>query len=116
MKKKKEIISKNYLEKIPARKEGIDWDKNEDGKVTLHIKNTGLMNKIAQKLFKKPEVSHIYLDEMGSFVWPILDGKMDIIAIGKLVKAEFGEKAEPLYERLAKYFQILDSYGFVGWR
>ena len=116
MKKKKEVISKNYLEKIPARKEGIDWDKNDENKVTLHIKNEGLMNKIAQKLFKKPEVSHIYLDEMGSFVWPVLDGKMDIIAIGELVKAEFGEKAEPLYERLSKYFQILDSYGFVEWR
>lgn len=116
MKKKKEVISKNYLEKIPARKEEIDWDKNEEGKVTLHIKNTGLMNRVAQKLFKKPEVSHVYLDDMGSFVWPILDGNKDIIAIGELVKAEFGEKAEPLYERLAKYFQILDSYGFVEWR
>ena len=116
MKKKKEVISKNYLEKIPARKEGIDWDKNEEGKVTLHIKNVGLMNKIAQKLFKKPEVSHIYLDEMGSFIWPLLDGKKDIIALGELVKEEFGEKAEPLYERLAKYFQILDSYNFIEWK
>ena len=116
MKKKKEVISSNYLEKIPMRKEGIDWDKREEGKVTLHIKNTGLMNKIAQKLFKKPEVSHIYLDEIGSFVWPILDGNKDIIALGELVKAEFGEKAEPLYERLAKYFQILDSYSFVEWK
>ena len=116
MKKKKEVISKNYLEKIPMRKTGIDWDKNEEGKVTLHIKNTGLMNRIAQKLFKKPEVSHVYLDDMGSFVWPILDGNKDIITRGELVKAEFGEKAEPLYERLAKYFQILDSYSFVEWK
>lgn len=116
MKKKKDVISKNYLEKIPTRKTGIDWDKNEEGKVTLHIKNVGLMNKIAQKLFKKPEVSHIYLDDIGSFVWPLLDGEKDIIALGELVKEEFGEKAEPLYERLAKYFQILDSYSFVEWK
>ena len=50
---------------------------------------------------------------MGSFVWPIIDGERDIISIGEDVKAHFGEKAEPLYERLAKYFQILESYGFV---
>ena len=31
------------------------------------------------------------------------------------LKEKFGEKAEPLYPRLAKYFQILDSYGFVQW-
>ena len=40
MKKKKEVISKNYLEKIPARKEGIDWDKNDDNKVTLTLDRT----------------------------------------------------------------------------
>lgn len=114
-KNKKEVISQNYLEKIPMRKTGMDWDKEDAGKVTLHIENVGLMNKIAQKLFKKPKVSHVHLDDIGSFVWPLLDGEKDIIALGKLVKEEFGDKAEPLYERLAKYFQILDSYGFVEW-
>ena len=53
---------------------------------------------------------------MGSFVWPLLDGEKDIVAIGVLVKEHFGEEAEPLYERLAKYFQILDSYSFVEWK
>ena len=52
---------------------------------------------------------------MGSFVWPLLDGEKDIIALGKLVKEHFGDKAEPLYERLAKYFQILESYTFIQW-
>ena len=51
---------------------------------------------------------------MGSFVWPLIDGEKDITEIGKTVKEHFGEKAEPLYERLAKYFQILESYGFIS--
>jgi hypothetical protein len=53
---------------------------------------------------------------MGSFVWPLLDGEKDIVALGLLVKEHFGDKAEPLYERLAKYFQILDSYSFIRWK
>ncbi len=116
MKKKQNIISKNYLEKIPIRKEGLEWSADEEGKVTLYIKNEGLMNRIAQKLFKKPKVSQVHLDEIGNYVWPILDGEKDIIALGELVKAEFGEKAEPLYERLARYFQILESYNFIEWK
>ncbi len=116
MKKKQNVISKNYLEKIPVRKEGLEWATDEEGKVTLYIKNEGLMNRVAQKLFKKPKVSQVHLDEIGNFVWPILDGEKDIIALGELVKAEFGEKAEPLYERLAKYFQILESYKFIEWK
>ena len=53
---------------------------------------------------------------MGSFVWPLMDGKKDITAIGVEVKEHFGEKAEPLYERRARYFQILDSYHFIQWK
>ena len=112
--KKKTKESGNYLDKIPCRKNGISWDE-KDGIVTLNIENKGLFNKIAQKLFKKPKISYIHLDEFGSFVWTVSDGVEDITAIGERVKEKFGEKAEPLYPRLAKYFQILDSYGFVQW-
>ena len=116
MKRKKDIISQNYLEKIPVRPEHIKWSKEENGNVTLEFENTGFFNHVAQKFFKKPKVSYVHLDEIGSFVWPILDGEKNIIDLGKLVEAQFGEKANPLYERLAKYFQILDSYQFVEWK
>ena len=116
MKKKKNIISKNYLEQIPMRPEQLGWKTDDKGMVTLEIENTGVFNRIAQKLFKRPKISYVHLDETGSFVWPILDGEKDIVAIGKLVEEKFGEEAHPLYERLAKYFQILDSYGFVEWK
>ena len=103
----------NYLEKIPCRKESIGWTTDGEGKVTLEIENKGVFNKIAQKLFKKPKISYIHLDETGSFVWPIIDGQTDITALGLKVKEKFGDAAEPLYPRLSKYFQILESYGFV---
>ena len=116
MKKNKNVISENYLERKPARPEGISWSADENGIVTLDIENTGAFNRIAQKLLKKPKVTHIHLDEIGSFVWPLLDGEKNIIELGKEVEKHFGEKATPLYERLAKYFQILDSYHFVEWK
>ena len=116
MKKNKNVISENYLERKPARPEGISWSADENGIITLDIENTGAFNRIAQKFFKKPKVTHIHLDEIGSFVWPLLDGEKNIIELGKEVENHFGEKANPLYERLAKYFQILDSYHFVEWK
>ena len=116
MKKNKNAVSQNYLEKIPVRPEHIKWTVDENDIVTLNIENKGLFNRIAQKIFKKPEVSYVHLDEMGSFVWPLLDGEKNIIELGEAVREHFGDKAEPLYERLAKYFQILDSYGFIEWK
>ena len=118
MKKKgnKSKEEENYLERRPMRQEQVKWFVDEKGFVTLQIENKGFYNRLAQKLFKKPKSSQIHLDEMGSFVWPFLDGEKDIVALGELVETHFGEEAEPLYERLAKYFQILDSYSFIAWK
>ena len=113
---KKEIINENYLERKPVRKEGLSWTQDEEGNITLEIENTGFFNIVAQKLFKKPKVSYIHLDENGSFLWPLLDGEKTILELGVSVKEKFGEKAEPLYERLTKYFQILESYKFIEFR
>ena len=111
---KKEVINENYLEKIPVRNENISWKQDDENKVTLEIENTGFFNFLAQKLFKKPRISYIHLDDMGSFIWPLIDGEKSVLDISVPFEAHFGEKAQPLYERIAKYFQILESYGFIG--
>ena len=105
----------NYLDKIPVHPEGIPWKTDENGIVTLEIENKGAMNRIAQKLFKKPKVSYIHLDKTGSVVWPLIDGKKSITDLAAEVDAEFGEEAHPLYERLAQFFRVLDSYKFISW-
>ena len=107
--------SENYLERKPLRKESIGWKTEENGLVTLEIENKGVANRIAQKRLKKPIISYVHLDEMGSFIWPLMDGEKNIIELGRMVEERFGEKANPLYERLAKYFQILESYNFIKW-
>ena len=110
----KKKLETNFLEKIPERATHLEWTIDESSVVTLSIENKGFFNSVAQKLFKKPKISYVHLDELGSFVWPLIDGKTDITTLGVKVKEKFGEKAEPLYPRLAKYFQILESYGFVA--
>lgn len=113
MKKRKTVIEQNYLDNIPVRNPSLRFTTDEAGAVTLEIDNTGFVNRLAQKLLKKPKVTYIHLDENGSFVWPLIDGQTSIFELGKAVDAHFGEAAHPLYERLARYFQILEGYGFV---
>lgn len=104
--------SENYLEKKPCRSSTIVWSEAE-GIVTLEIENKGLMNRIFQVILKKPKVSYIHLDELGSFVWKLMDGNRDILSIGKDVKEHFGEACEPLYERLSTFIKTMESYGFL---
>ena len=113
---KKNIKDENYLEKKPICKNGLNWSKDENGNVTLEMENKGVANRIMQKLIKKPEISYIHLDEMGSFIWPLMDGERDIFEIGKFVEEHFGEKANPLYERLSQYFKTLEKYNFIEYK
>jgi hypothetical protein len=81
--------------------------------VVLDIENTGVFNKIAQKLFGKPRITHVHLDEFGSFVWGQIDGKRTVAQIAEAVHEQFGEAAEPLHPRIVKYLQIVKSYNFI---
>ncbi|MCI7657437.1 PqqD family protein [Anaerotignum sp.] len=112
MKKKNKAPQINYLDMIPSHNIK-DWQTSEDGVVTLMVENSGLFHSIAQKVFKKPKYTQVHLDATGSFLWPRMDGIKSVAELALEVKAEFGEAAEPLYPRIAKYFQILESYHFV---
>lgn len=103
----------NYLDFVPTHNEKYTWETNDQGTVTIFVENKGVFNRIAQKLFRKPKVSQIHLEEMGSFIWPLMDGERSIMAIGEQVKAHFGEHAEPLYPRLVQYIKILENNDFI---
>ena len=103
----------NYLDYIPVISEKNAWDVKENGLVTVHMVHRGLYAWIAQTFFHRPRVSHIDLDAMGSFIFQRIDGKRTVGEIAELVKAEFGKDAEPLYDRLVKYMQILRNNGFI---
>lgn len=105
----------NYLDNIPMKNHAFSWEV-EDGLVVIHMENKGIYNKIAQKFFGTPKVSHVSLDEFGSFVWEQIDDQRSIYQIGQLVNEEFGEHAEPLYERLSKYFYNLNSTKFITFK
>jgi hypothetical protein len=114
MKKNKQ--RENYLDYIPIYSEKLKWETDEAGNVTIFQENKGVFHKACQVLFKKPKVSQIHLDEMGNFIWPLIDGKRTVGDIALLVKAEFGDKAEPLYNRLVAYMRNLEMYHFVVMR
>ena len=82
------MSKKNYLDYIPVISEKNTWSA-EEGVVTVHMVHRGFFAFIAQKLFHRPRVSHIKLDEMGSFIFPLLDGSRTVEVI-----AEDGEVTE----------------------
>lgn len=114
MKKNRQKKSQmNYLDLIPQKADGLDWYRDRKEYVVLKVENKGLFYTIAQKLFHKSQYTKVHLDAMGTFIWPLIDGNRTVTDIALLVKEKFQEAAEPLYPRIVKYFQIIESYHFV---
>ena len=103
----------NYLDYIPVRNDQYTWKQTEDGSVTILVENKGIFHWLAQRFLHKPEVSQIHLEEFGSFLWKRIDGQQTVYEIGQQMKQHFGEKAEPLYERLCQFTKILHKNKFI---
>ena len=102
----------NYLDYVPVMNPQNTWDE-KDGKVTIHMVHRGFYDKLAQKFFHTPRVSHIDLDGYGSFLWKQIDGSKTVGALAEILRKEYGPQAEPLYDRLVKYMQILRNNRFI---
>lgn len=103
----------NCLDLVPMRKESLFWKKDSSGAVVVDIEHKGIYDKIAQKIFHTPKLSHISFDKYGSLVWLLINGKNSVYQIGKELSVKFGKEAEPLYPRLVKFFAVLKDNGFI---
>jgi hypothetical protein len=106
----------NFLDYVPLKNGENEWSKATDGLVTVHAVHRGLFSLIARKCFARPRVSHIHLDEYGSFVWKNIDGKKTIGQLAEILKSEYGSGAEPLYKRLVHYMKVLYNNKLIVWK
>ena len=102
----------NLLDLIPVR--NLEWVDNEQNLVVLlkpKFSNRWLAKYILPRM-KRPNY-RISLDAFGSAVWNSCDGKNTVAEIGEKLKKEFGDRVEPVYERLALFFQQLERSRFI---
>ena len=105
----------NLLDLIPVK--NVDWEKKEDGTVSLKLPKTRsrLFKAIIEKLGKKPHFK-VHLDEFGSFVWERCDGMHRVDQIGVHLKTKFGNTVEPVYDRLGAFVRILASQKCITYK
>lgn len=108
--------SENLLDYKPHRNALFPWKIGKNGHVLVVVEHKGIADRLVQVLLKKTRYSDIELDDLGSFVWQKLDGETSVYEIGQMVKEKFGDKAEPLYERLGNYIKILHENKFIVYK
>jgi len=110
--KKKINSSINYLELTPKR--SYDHEVEDSGKVSVLVpkfKNKFLVNYLAPRL-KAPFIK-AKLDDFGSLTWIEMDGSKNVQSISQSLTDKFGEKVQPVNERLTKFLTQLYQYNFI---
>ena len=113
---KTQKISKNYMDSIFEHNPNLKWNISEvesSTRVVLDVENTGFFNKIAQKFFRRPKVSHIWLDEYGSTLWQLLDGKNSVFDVVNLMNEKFPSETDKMLNRVISFFHTLQVNKFI---
>lgn len=106
---------KNYLDYIPIKNPDVEYETNENGKVTVYIEWKGFYHKIAQKFFRRPRVSDIKMDGYGSFVWLCIDDKKDVHQLSRELDEKYPQMEKSL-SRLIKFLEILHDNRLIYWK
>lgn len=104
--------SDNFLLYVPKKKH-TTWEERK-GKVFLIFHHDKLIERFMRWLVKKPTVTDIELDDMASFVWKLIDGQKTMGQIMDKMREKYGDKCEPLEERLGMYISYLNRRGWIS--
>lgn len=89
--------------------EDIDYKVDDDKIVTVLEKQDHKIQKFFRKLrFKIPMYKEIKFDEYSSEVFTQIDGSKTVKEIGENLELKYGDKIQPLYERLLVFLNHID--------
>ena len=103
---------KNLLDFVPEH--AINYEMSKDNRIILlkpKFKNRFCLKYIQPRL-KSPHYK-ISLDEFGSWVWQKIDAKTTVYDIGLQLQHEFGDRVQPVFDRLGLFINQLARYGFI---
>jgi len=109
------VSKEEVLRAIPLRNSAIKWEMDEKGEVSLVVpQRDKLWVKIVSRIFMIPTKRVVVLDEVGSFVWSLCDGKNSVNDIVKSLCKRYNLTRKEAEASLLAFFRQLGKRGFLG--
>ena len=114
--KNKQKSKINYLELTPYR--NYEHELREPDKL-VNVLVPKFTDRFLGK-FLQPKLRYKYLkadlDEFGSATWLKIDGNTKVIEIAEYLTEKFGEKIQPVHDRLTTFLTELYKAGFISFK
>jgi Coenzyme PQQ synthesis protein D (PqqD) len=104
--RKKILQGVNYLELRPVRRMREEVDSENNVTVIIPKFTSRFAKKYFQPMLKYPEI-RLNLDPLGSASWLSIDGVKNVETIAGELTLRFGDKVQPVEERLTKFLTQL---------
>ncbi|AYD40178.1 PqqD family protein [Clostridium fermenticellae] len=89
--------------------DNLEYEVDENNIVTVLEKQEHKIQQLMRKLnFEIPKYKKITLDEYSSYVFLKIDGEKTVKDIGESLEKRYGDKVNPLYERLLLFLNHID--------
>ena len=113
--RKKIDTSINYLELTPVR--NYDYVVEDTGLISVLVPKFDIkwLDKIMSKIIKS-RFFKAKLDEFGTATWLEMDGTKSVQTVSEHLQKKFGDKINPVNERLTKFLSELYKYNFITFK
>ena len=105
----------NYLELTPVR--NYDHVIEDSGLISVLVPKFDIkwIDKIMSKIIKS-RFFKAKLDEFGTETWLEMDGTKSVQTVSEHLQKKFGDKINPVNERLTKFLSELYKYNFITFK
>jgi len=103
------------LRSKPVRNDQVEWVQNDDGEIVVTLRRSDTWKiKILAKVFWVPEKRTLVLDEIGSEVWGMCDGRTNVKAMIKRLGDAHQLNAKESEISLLAYLKQLGEKRIMG--
>lgn len=106
---------RNFYELIPHQQR--PFEACPDGTVDVLLPRYGnnVVGRILKSVLSNKPV-RVHLDDIGTSVWQLCDGERSVRSIGQALQHEFGDRIEPVYDRLHTFLEQMKNAGLIAWK
>ena len=111
------LAGENLLEMTPVRVAA--WQEVKDRVVVERPRPSGRgIPGLGERLSYFLSMRKIRLDERGSFLWHLVDGRRSVAEVAEAMREQFGDEVEPAEERVGHLIRLLRRerlLAYPGW-
>ena len=110
------LTREQSLAAVPVRNAAVRDERGDDGKIVLRVpvKRTGVWKALGRVLNVPEADRRVELDELGTFVWELCDGKTDVRAIIERFSRRFKLNRKEAEVSMVAYLRTLARRRLVG--